>query len=75
MTDYTQARYPSAEQRAQWHADYIDELLFRRKPSFPGDVEFEPIGALFPDMLRLLCRWRWLEGGVVITAHPFRGGP
>lgn len=27
---------------------------------------------LFPDMLRLLCRWRWHEGGVVITGRPFR---
>lgn len=30
---------------------------------------------LTPDMLRLLCRWCWYGGLVIITGRPFRDEP
>lgn len=50
----------------------IAQLFVDRLPRTDEDPELPGVGALFPDLLRLLCRWRWHEGGVVITGRPFR---
>jgi hypothetical protein len=36
------------------------------------DFDLPPVGALFPDMLRLLARWSWMDGRVTMHRETFR---